>query len=286
AYNFVRFGSPLQTGYGPAHTAMGQGITLFSTPWVDGLGGLLLSPGKSVFLYNPVLLLAILGLAAFWKAHRGLAMMVIAAFAATVLFHSKFTFWSGDLAWGPRYLASVMGLCVLPIVPLVQRARWRWLVAPAVGVSVVIQLASVVHSFGLEYFQDRRHGTIPDGYVWRAGESQLFCRFRNIALDLVGRPDFSSRPPQRIRPETHQVLTTPEQVKAVHWVALFPFKARAATGNVRLFRALFALWVVMLFIEMRLTLVWWRRMKLFKAGAGPGPCAPAAGGPQSPTRLT
>ncbi|MCJ7545083.1 MAG: glycosyltransferase family 39 protein, partial [Phycisphaerae bacterium] len=105
AYNFVRFGSPLQTGYGPAHTAMGQGITLFSTPWVDGLGGLLLSPGKSVFLYNPVLLLAILGLAAFWKAHRGLAMMVIAAFAATVLFHSKFTFWSGDLAWGPRYLA-------------------------------------------------------------------------------------------------------------------------------------------------------------------------------------
>jgi len=49
-YNFMRFGSLFQTGYG--------GMAVFSTPLLVGLYGLLFSAGKSLFLYAPIVALA------------------------------------------------------------------------------------------------------------------------------------------------------------------------------------------------------------------------------------
>jgi hypothetical protein len=244
AFNYARFGSPFETGYGIA-TARLVGRGLFDTPFLEGFGGLLVSPGKSVFLFNPILLLAIPGLVILWRRSRPLAITVLAAFAGVVLFHARYTFWSGDLAWGPRYLASGMGIFVLALTPLMWAGRRRLLTA-FVAASVAVQLASVVYGFGLEFFQDRRHGTIPDAYVWRPAESQLFCRFRNIALDLTGRPDYGSTPPVHERPATYQVTTSQEEVKRQHALAFFPFKAYATTHNVKLFRILLGLWLTIL----------------------------------------
>lgn len=243
AYNALRFGSPWDTGYGSTRVLRMAGVGLFDTPLLTGLSGLLISPGKSVFLFNPVLLLGICGFVPLWRTHRGLAIILAGTSFCTLIFHAKYTFWSGDLAWGPRYLASMMGIWILAIVPVLQGVRFRKSVAALVTISVCVQAASVVYNFGLEFFQDLRHGTIPDGYVWRPGESQLFCRFRNIALHASGRPDYHSIPPERQRPATRQVITTPEAVKGMHVINIFPFKARAVTGNTKTFSALLALWL-------------------------------------------
>jgi len=242
-YNVVRFGSPLETGYGPAHMAMGSGIRLFQTPLWVGLSGMLLSPGKSVFLYNPVLLMGFAGLVWLWRSHRALAGIVLAVILSTLLFHAKYTFWAGDLAWGPRFLASVMGFWVLALVPVLQRRRLRWVMVSLVAASICIQAASVVYSFGLEFFQDRRHGTIPDEYVWRPAESQMFCRFRNIALHSLGRPIFDSIPPDREAPTIHKIKTSPQSVQRLHAVNIFPFKSLAIRKNYKLFWCLLGLWV-------------------------------------------
>ncbi len=261
AYNHARFGSPWRTGYVAAHQAMGDGVELFATPLWTGLTGMLASPGKSVFLFNPVLILGVFGFVGLWRRQRALAAVVLAASVCTVVFHSRYTYWSGDLAWGPRLLASAMGLAALTLIPPLQWRRGRWLVVAVVALSVCVQLASVVYSFGLEFYQDRRHGTIPNGYVWRPGQSQLYCRGRNIVLHAAGRPVYESIPPERIRPETHQVPATAEQVRRIHAVNLFPFKARANTGPGKLFYALLAVWGATLAAWGGTVLRWWRRAR-------------------------
>jgi hypothetical protein len=259
-FNYVRFGSIWEAGYGP-HVAQTLQMGLFDTPLLVGLSGMLFSPGKSVFLFNPVLLVSLAAFPLFWRTHRALALTAGSVFAGTVLFYAGYTFWSGDLAWGPRYLASSIGFCLLPLIPVAGFPRWRRLLAPVGLVSIVIQVASVVYGFGLEFAQDRRQGTIPDEYVWRPAESQLFRRFQNIARDLVGRPNHASIPPDVERPATSQVTTSRETVRQQHTVNVFPFKARALTGNRKLFRMLLAVWLSMWMLLGALIWFWYRRLR-------------------------
>lgn len=270
-YNAVRFGSVFETGYGPAHLEHAGGLRLFETPLLEGLLGMLFSPGKGVFIFNPLLVLALPGLVGLWASNRRLTVIVAACIVSSVLFHSKYTFWAGDLTWGPRYLASLMGLAMLGLMPILQRRRLRRVVWALFVPSVLIQMASVSYSYALEFYQDRRHGTIPDRYVWRAAESQLVCRFRNIVLHAAGCPIHESIPPIVERPEVHQTVISPEQVRRMHAVHFFPFKANANLQNRTLFRILLALWLVILAAFVG---VCWRWARLVRAGAD---CRPAAG---------
>ncbi|MCP3904751.1 MAG: glycosyltransferase family 39 protein [Planctomycetes bacterium] len=110
--NTVRFGHPLTTGYADLvgewvfNTVTGERVKvqdtpLFEAPLREGLGGLLFSPGKSVFLYNPILLATIPGLILLWRTSRRMTVAVIAMLLTTLLFHGKYLFWTGDWAWGP-----------------------------------------------------------------------------------------------------------------------------------------------------------------------------------------
>jgi hypothetical protein len=263
-YNFIRFGSIFETGYKAAHLAMADGILLFDTPLYTGLTGLLFSPGKSVFLYNPVLLLAIPGIVLLYRSYRPLAYITISVITATTFFHSKYTYWSGDLSWGPRYFASIMGIALFALIPVLQWRRAKWLVSTLVALSICIQIASVTYSFSLEYFQDGRHGTIPDNYVWRIDESQMLCRFQNIALHIAGIPNYNCIPPEKEIPDTWNIYFSRERVKQNHTIAAFPFKARSYLGNKNLFNVLLLLWLgclVMLFTNIAL---WIKKLNSFK----------------------
>ena len=267
-YNAVRFGSVFETGYGPAHLQHAGGLRLFEAPLLEGMLGMLFSPGKGVFIFNPLLVLALPGLVGLWASNRRLAVIVVTSFATSVLFHSKYTFWAGDFTWGPRYLASLMGLAMLGLIPILRVRRVRPIVLALVVPSVLIQMASVSYSYVLEFYQDRRHGTIPDGYVWRPPESQLVCRFRNIVLHVAGRPIHESIPPIVERPEVHQTAISPEQVRRVHVVHFFPFKAYANLQDRTLFGILLALWLVIL---AALGGVCWRWARLVGAQVGRRP---------------
>ena len=68
AYNELRWHSALQFSYN------GQG---FHTPLFHGLDGLLLSPGKSVFLFNPIALLGVVGLAVLLRTNLAVGTLFI-----------------------------------------------------------------------------------------------------------------------------------------------------------------------------------------------------------------
>ena len=81
---------------------------------LQGLDGLVLSTGKSVFLYAPLLLLAPLALVRLWRTHRALAQLVLAVAAAVLLAAAQLDDWHGDPTWGPRR--------AIPLVPLALEA--------------------------------------------------------------------------------------------------------------------------------------------------------------------
>ncbi|MDB4969589.1 MAG: hypothetical protein JWN44_5278 [Myxococcales bacterium] len=79
---------------------------------VQGLDGLLLSTGKSIFLYAPICLLALPALAWMWRARRADAQLVLAVAAALLLAAAQLDDWHGDPTWGPRRALPLMPLAV------------------------------------------------------------------------------------------------------------------------------------------------------------------------------
>lgn len=81
---------------------------------VQGLDGLVLSTGKSIFLYAPICFLAVPAVAWMWRARRAEAQLIIAVAAAVLLAAAQLDDWHGDPTWGPRR--------ALPLVPLAVEA--------------------------------------------------------------------------------------------------------------------------------------------------------------------
>ena len=121
-YNYVRFGSFLGTGYG-----VGEGASrAFGESLFFGLHGLFFSLGKSIFLYNPPLIVAMLALPLVLRDDRfGRDWLWAAVLTALppVFVYARLVFWSGDWAWGPRYLTYLVPVLLLPGVLALQLLR-------------------------------------------------------------------------------------------------------------------------------------------------------------------
>ena len=118
AFNYLRFGSPWITGYEidrAVPNLVYDGCNGFCNPWWVGVHGLLFSPGKSVFLYSPLLLLSAFLIKPFFKKHRAGAILLGGFWLAWLGFYATWWAWHGDFCWGPRYLLPVMGLACLPL---------------------------------------------------------------------------------------------------------------------------------------------------------------------------
>jgi hypothetical protein len=134
-YNVLRFGDPLNLGY--------SGGTTFTTPLLTGLFGLLLSPGKGLAWFAPVLLMLPWALMPFWKEYRNEAGCIVGIVVLNLLLYGLYTAWGGDGSWGPRYLAPLLPILLLPVVLYLARAG-RTVRRIAAG----LMIAGVVVQFG------------------------------------------------------------------------------------------------------------------------------------------
>ena len=135
----------------------------FSTPFHVGFLGPLFAPEKSIFLFDPLLLLMLLlGLLA-WKyftpAVKAYTLATTLLLLAYIGFYARFASWTGDSAWGDRYVSTTVQLAALLAVPLLLRHRRQlpkavWVAGLAlVAISTVIQLASLAFWLPLELYQ-------------------------------------------------------------------------------------------------------------------------------------
>jgi hypothetical protein len=153
AWNYVRFGSPWDSGYAA------EGFT--TTPLV-GLYGLLFSSGKGVFFYNPMLVVALFGWRQFAAAARVEAVTAGTTVVIGLCMYATFWNWAGDAAWGPRFLVTVLPFAIMPLAWVVWwRPRGLFCAAASllIAASVAVQLLGtfVPIRADYEYKQDRRH---------------------------------------------------------------------------------------------------------------------------------
>lgn len=109
AYHWYLFGDPLETGRGTDYAS-------FVAPW-RGLFGLLVSPGKGLFLHVPVALLALWVFHDFHRRHRCLASILGLALLTRVVFLASRSDWHGGFSPGPRLLVQAIPFLLLPLVP-------------------------------------------------------------------------------------------------------------------------------------------------------------------------
>jgi hypothetical protein len=99
AYNAARFGSPFASGY---HNQP------FNHGLLPGVYGLLLSPGRGVFVYVPVLLIAVAVIPKLRGRDRVLALLAVTLLVARLLMYATWWSWYAGDVWGPRFLMPVI----------------------------------------------------------------------------------------------------------------------------------------------------------------------------------
>ena len=196
AYQFYRFGSFTNTYVSIfAWEFRQRDPTLpanfpWSTPFHTGFLGALFQPEKSIFLFDPLLVLAIFLLACLWRrltpevrAYGATSLLLLLAY---ISFYARYTYWAGDFAWGDRYVSTTVELVTLVAVPLLMRYRetlgrtiWR-AGCGLIAVSVMIQIESLALWLPLEIYQMETLGH--PTFV-------IILRFKNIVAFALGKMD-------------------------------------------------------------------------------------------------
>lgn len=116
-FNWSVFGAPLEQGYG---------VKPFDTPPLEGVYGLLLSPSRGLFVYEPWALFALGGLVAARLSPTSIARR-LATFPLVwllfVIFYATYAEWWGGRVFGPRFLDD---LAPILLVGLAWGLREGW----------------------------------------------------------------------------------------------------------------------------------------------------------------
>jgi hypothetical protein len=197
AYNWLRFGSIVESGY-LRDPVVGLGGSIWS-----GASGLLFSSYASLFLYCPIALLSILGFAALWRRDRAAAALLGLLFVSFFLLYASLGNWMAGRAYGPRYLVPLMPALVLPLAwwrPVTSRGRVA--AAVIVTLSVLVQLPGVLVDYSKVRVARARAGeTVAQDMRW--SRAPLLLNARAAAEELP--PALASlaglRPIDRVPPD-------------------------------------------------------------------------------------
>lgn len=140
----------------------------------EGIYGQLLSPGRSIFIYSPVLLL----IAIFWykikrKVYPELIVFLLFSFSYIILYAKQISFepdtqkgigyWAGELSWGPRYLLPLIPFGMLIVGHIYQQLKNKaknFIVYPLLAIGLFIEIIGITIPY-----QTKLQGLDKDIYV-------------------------------------------------------------------------------------------------------------------------
>jgi hypothetical protein len=141
AYQYICFGSIFAISIAHENSRFltpGAAMGVFQFPAPGVIYAVTFSPYRGVFFFAPILLVALFGLAAWWRAERTTctaALIVIAAFFA---FSVSFNGWEGGFGIGGRYLVPVIPLLMMALL----HVRRRMVAYVAIAISFAINFAA------------------------------------------------------------------------------------------------------------------------------------------------
>lgn len=119
--------------------------------YVKALAGVLISPGRGLLVYTPLIVLSVGGMVLFYRRHRREALVICGSVAVYVLMLAAYRQWWGGWGWGPRFLVPFLPYLILPIISILhvvfveRRHIWAGALVVALGVvGVAIQLTGVL----------------------------------------------------------------------------------------------------------------------------------------------
>ena len=185
AYNYIRFGSAFSSNKMPSRVMP----LMFGNPFL-GILGLMASPGKSIFLYSPPIILGLLGIRYLWRIAPALCLAAVVGSVTLLAFLSNILFYGGDWCWGPRYLVVVLPLWALafPFLPVGKIYRGLTIALVALGLAVQLMALSVDNQ---RFFMERN--LPPHFWAEQPGfyftNSALFARPAELMSLRNGLPD-------------------------------------------------------------------------------------------------
>ena len=174
-YNYLRFGGPLETGY-----------EKISGRFLLGFFGILFSPGKSLFLFNPLTLFGCLASMFFLREQRKTALLFGWLIVSHLVLFSFWHSWQGGMSWGPRLMLVVLPYLILPIGFLLREHKQavKIPVLLALVVGILIQLPSVTVNVARYYYEmSRDFGSLGhDQILFSPQYSQLLGQSKQVAV--------------------------------------------------------------------------------------------------------
>ncbi len=202
-YNLARYSSAITTGYTLDSNS-------FDTPLWTGLYGQLFSTGKSIFLYNPVLILGLLGLPFALKRHRSFSLLCLGIIAAYLTLYGTWlrNGWLGGGVWGLRFLVPLLPLFLWPSAYLFTylgqkssngtRLGFNWMKAATLtlillltAASLLVQFLSIIVNYQIYEAQYGRSDKLFQLAIYNLADSPIVVHWK-LWLDQT-RPDLASR---------------------------------------------------------------------------------------------
>jgi hypothetical protein len=178
SWNAYRFGSPFDFGYDWSETIPVLPPRTFSLLELPrGLALLLVTPGKSIFLWAPVTMLALLNAARSWRRDQALTLGVGVSLAIGLLFYGGYLFVEGGYAHGPRHLVPIVPLLVL-VAAGPDASRWS---RPALMACGVVGLVMALGATGVSFLEDQA--------LRRGANGQPVPGYYEIVDPAPGRPN-------------------------------------------------------------------------------------------------
>ena len=148
-FNLLKWGSWFDS------PMVGQWARL-GNPLYIGIYGFLLSPGASIFVYTPLLLLVPWTFPVMWRAHRAEALALAGLAVCFLFFFASFDGWEG--LWsapGPRYLFIIVPTLMLPLglwldqTPGTRAGARKWIVVGGLAaIGLYVQVVSMTVKWG------------------------------------------------------------------------------------------------------------------------------------------
>lgn len=186
AQSYAHFGRPLGHPLDP--------VEGFTTPILVGLAGLLISPGKGLIWYLPLVLVIPFALPA-WRRRGALPefLLALAVVVITLLLYSLWWDWPGGTAWGPRLILFTTPALILMALPalaqIVNGAGWRRIALAFVLIlSVLAQLPGVLVNTAVLEGWEFYIGVTQEQRLWTWTHAPLVSHWRSLLVDRVMEP--------------------------------------------------------------------------------------------------
>jgi hypothetical protein len=194
--NFSHFGDPFQTAY-PDCDDIGRPANQLGLPSWIALTALLVSPGKGLLVFCPLVALSLLRLPVFLARHRREGVLVIGMALSYLVFFSCWQHYEGGWCFGPRFLVPVTPFLLLPLVFFPMRRVF--LIPAALAGACVSFLGLAVNFLGVaqaeNYYENLTDGMRALAYnVWHSPLPTHVVRLGESLRDLALGVEFDKQP--------------------------------------------------------------------------------------------